>query len=150
MGELVDVQVTDGVATIRLDRPPRNVINVQIKARLHAAAESVGAKPAIRRRLSTVVKTCRGRRRQEMADQDYLGWLSVRRCTRRSVPWPDSKPVVAAATGPRARRRAGIALCADWVCGERRIRAADTARDHPRCRWHATAAAADQASGPRT
>ena len=48
MGELVDVQVTDGVATIRLDRPPMNVINVQVQAGPRAAAATVSSTPAIR------------------------------------------------------------------------------------------------------
>ena len=34
MGELVNVTVADGLATIRLDRPPMNAINTQMQAEL--------------------------------------------------------------------------------------------------------------------
>ena len=48
MGESVDVQVTDGVATIRLDRPPMNAISVQVQAELRDAAAVVTSTPEIR------------------------------------------------------------------------------------------------------
>ena len=34
MSDFVNVQVADGVATIRLDRPPMNAISVQVQAEL--------------------------------------------------------------------------------------------------------------------
>ena len=48
MRECVNVHVTDGVATIRMDRPPMNAISVQVQAELRAAAATVSAAPAIR------------------------------------------------------------------------------------------------------
>ena len=48
MGECVNVQVTDGMATIRMDRPPMNAISVQVQAELRATAATVSAAPAIR------------------------------------------------------------------------------------------------------
>jgi enoyl-CoA hydratase/carnithine racemase len=48
MGQCVNVQVTDGVATIRMDRPPMNAISVQVQAELRAAAATVSATSAIR------------------------------------------------------------------------------------------------------
>ena len=48
MGDCVNVQVADGVATIRMDRPPMNAISVQVQAELRAAAATVSATPAIR------------------------------------------------------------------------------------------------------
>ena len=48
MGECVNVQVTDGLATIRLDRPPMNAISVQVQAELRDAAAVVTSTPEIR------------------------------------------------------------------------------------------------------
>ena len=48
MAELVHVEVGDGVATIRLDRPPMNALNTELQEQLRAAAEQVSADPAIR------------------------------------------------------------------------------------------------------
>jgi enoyl-CoA hydratase/carnithine racemase len=42
MGELVHVQVEDGVATIRLDRPPMNAIDEELTRELGAAATEAG------------------------------------------------------------------------------------------------------------
>ena len=75
MGEFVNVQVTDGVGTIRLDRPPMNAISVQMQAELRAAAATVSATPAIR---AAVVyggeKTfAAGADVKEMADKVYTG-----------------------------------------------------------------------------
>ena len=40
--ELVRLEVDGGVATIRLDRPPMNALNVQVQEELRAAAAEVG------------------------------------------------------------------------------------------------------------
>jgi enoyl-CoA hydratase len=42
MGELVALTVSDGVATIRIDRPPMNAIDLQVMEELHAAAREAG------------------------------------------------------------------------------------------------------------
>jgi enoyl-CoA hydratase/carnithine racemase len=42
MGELVELTVTGGVATIRIDRPPMNAIDLQVMDELHAAAREAG------------------------------------------------------------------------------------------------------------
>jgi enoyl-CoA hydratase/carnithine racemase len=48
MAELVRVETEAGVATIRLDRPPMNVINSEVQEQLRAAAATVSADPEIR------------------------------------------------------------------------------------------------------
>jgi enoyl-CoA hydratase/carnithine racemase len=48
MGEFVSVQVTDSLATIRLDRPPMNAINTQVQAELGQAAAAIATNPDIR------------------------------------------------------------------------------------------------------
>lgn len=47
-GEFVRLEVTDGVATLRLDRPKMNAISFQVQAELQAAAEEATASPEIR------------------------------------------------------------------------------------------------------
>ena len=48
MGEFVNVNVTDGLATIRVDRPPMNALNAQIQRELSEATAEVGADPEVR------------------------------------------------------------------------------------------------------
>ncbi|WGL51198.1 enoyl-CoA hydratase-related protein [Nocardioides sp. BP30] len=47
-GEFVRLEVADGVATLRLDRPTMNAISFQVQAELRAAAEAATASPEIR------------------------------------------------------------------------------------------------------
>jgi enoyl-CoA hydratase len=47
MGELVALTVGDGVATIRIDRPPMNAIDLQVMEELHAAAREAGEREDI-------------------------------------------------------------------------------------------------------
>ena len=39
VGEFVTLQTTDGIGTIRLDRPPMNPLNTQVQEELRAAAQ---------------------------------------------------------------------------------------------------------------
>ncbi len=48
MGEFVSVDVRDGTATIRLNRPPMNAINSQVQEELRDAARQVSADEAVR------------------------------------------------------------------------------------------------------
>lgn len=43
MSEFVNVTIDDGIATIRLDRPPMNALNAQVQREIRQAAEQVGA-----------------------------------------------------------------------------------------------------------
>ena len=84
MGELVDVRVTDGVATIRLDRPPMNAISVQVQAELCDAAASITSRPEIR---AAVVYGgekvfAAGADVKEMADKHYQEMVLVSNCRR--------------------------------------------------------------------
>ena len=47
MGEFVNLTVSDGVGTIRLDRPKMNALNVQVQEEIRAAASR---RPRQRRR----------------------------------------------------------------------------------------------------
>ena len=158
MGEFVNVQVTDGVATIRLDRPPMNAISVQVQAELRDGRRDGHLDTrdprggCLRRREGLR----RGRRRQRDGRQALRG--------NGSGQPGDAHVVHRGRHDPQAGRRGGHRLRARWragtgaVCGlsgvrrERQVWAArNFARDHPRCRWHTTAAAADRARpGPRT
>ena len=43
MAEFVRLEITDGVATIRLDRPKMNALNVQVQEEIRAAAAGAAA-----------------------------------------------------------------------------------------------------------
>jgi enoyl-CoA hydratase/carnithine racemase len=123
MGELVDVQVTDGVATIRLNRPPMNAISTQMQGELRAAAATVTATPDIR---AVVVyggeKTfAAGADVKEMADKNYPEMVLVSQAMHASFSAVATipKPVVAAVTGYALGGGLELTLCADFrVCGE--------------------------------
>jgi enoyl-CoA hydratase/carnithine racemase len=113
MGELVHVQVTDGVATIRLDRPPMNAISVQMQAELRAAAATVSAAPAIR---AAVVY---GGEKTFAAGADVKELVSQAMHASFGAVATIPKPVVAAVTGYALGGGLELALCADFrVCGE--------------------------------
>src|ERR1700752_2526173 len=103
MGEFVNVQVTDGVATIRLDRPPMNPISVLVQDELRQAATAITADPDIRGAIiyggekifaaCADVKKMAGKRYPEMAlvsPATHTSFTAVA-----AIP----KPVVAAVTG---------------------------------------------------
>jgi len=123
MGEFVDVEVTDGVATVRLNRPPMNAISVQVQAELRAAAASVTSTPEIR---AAVVYGgekvfAAGADVKEMADNDYAAMISISQAMHASFSAVATipKPVVAAITGYALGGGLELALCADFrVCGE--------------------------------
>src|SRR4051794_41894520 len=48
MGEFVNLQVADGVGTIRLDRPKMNAISFQVQAELRAAATEATEREDVR------------------------------------------------------------------------------------------------------
>ncbi len=117
MGEFVRLEVSDGVGTIRLDRPPMNALNVAVQEEIRAAAEEASGRDDVR---AVVVYGgekvfAAGADIKEMADMDYVDMA------RRSEPLQTSftavaripKPVVAAITGYALGGGCELALCAD-------------------------------------
>jgi enoyl-CoA hydratase/carnithine racemase len=115
--EFVSLTVEDGVATIRLDRPKVNVLNVQLQTELLDAAREVTERDDVR-----AVVLYGGERAfaagvdiKEMKDMSYAdmakrsGWMQdVFRAVAR-IP----KPVIAAVTGYALGGGCELALCAD-------------------------------------
>jgi enoyl-CoA hydratase len=123
MGEFVNVEVNDGVATIRLDRPPMNPINVVVQDELRQAAAVITADPDIRAAIIYGGEKvfAAGADVKEMADRDCVTMTQVSQAAHTSfnavaaIP----KPVVAAVTGYALGGGMELALCADFrVCGE--------------------------------
>ncbi len=123
MSDCVNVQVSDGVATIRLDRPPMNAISVQVQAELRAAAATVSSTLAIRAAVLYGGEKvfAAGADVKEMTDADYVAMVPVSQAMHASfsaiatIP----KPVVAAVTGYALGGGLELALCADFrVCGQ--------------------------------
>ena len=117
MGNCVAVQVSGGLATIRLDRPPMNAISVQMQAEVRQAAATISATPAIR---AAVVyggerTFAAGADVKEMADKECPAMVPVSRAMHASftaiatIP----KPVVAAVTGYALGGGCELTICCD-------------------------------------
>lgn len=123
MGEFVNMQVTDGLATIHLDRPPMNALNIQIQGELSEAAAELGADSEVR---AAVIYGgpkvfAAGVDVKEMAAKSYPDMAAATHRLQAAftaiakIP----KPVVAAITGYALGGGLELALCADFrVCGE--------------------------------
>jgi enoyl-CoA hydratase len=122
-GEFVRLEVEDGVATIRLDRPPMNALNVQVQEELRAAAFEAGQRPDI----AAVVLYggekvfAAGADIKEMATMTYADMVARSGALQSSftsvarIP----KPVIAAITGYALGGGCELTLCADLrVCGD--------------------------------
>ncbi|TDD26608.1 enoyl-CoA hydratase/isomerase family protein [Kribbella turkmenica] len=118
MGEFVNLTVSDGVGTIRLDRPKMNALNVQVQEEIRAAALEATANDDVR---AVVIYGgekvfAAGADIKEMADMSYADMV------RRSGPLQSSlsavaaipKPTVAAITGYALGGGCELALCADY------------------------------------
>lgn len=123
MGSFVRLEVGDGIATIRLDRPPMNALNTQVQEEIRAAAFEVSE----RRDVSAVILFggdkvfAAGADVDEMATMPYTdmvdraGALQSAFTAVARIP----KPVVAAITGYALGGGCELALCADFrVCGD--------------------------------
>ncbi|MGH8866935.1 MAG: enoyl-CoA hydratase/isomerase family protein [Actinomycetes bacterium] len=117
MGEFVRLDVSDGIGTIRLDRPPMNALNVAVQEQIRAAATEAGERADVR---AVVVYGgekvfAAGADVKEMADMSYTdmversGGLQSAFTAVASIP----KPVVAAVTGYALGGGCELALCAD-------------------------------------
>ncbi|TDD50202.1 enoyl-CoA hydratase/isomerase family protein [Kribbella antibiotica] len=118
MGEFVNLTVSDGVGTIRLDRPKMNALNVQVQDEIRAAAEEAAASDDVR---AVVVYGgervfAAGADIKEMADMSYAdmvkrsGPLQAALSAVANIP----KPTVAAITGYALGGGCELALCTDY------------------------------------
>jgi enoyl-CoA hydratase len=118
MGEFVNLTVSEGVGTIRLDRPKMNALNVQVQEEIRAAALEATANDDVR---AVVIYGgekvfAAGADIKEMADMSYADMV------KRSGPLQTSlsavaaipKPTVAAVTGYALGGGCELALCADY------------------------------------
>jgi enoyl-CoA hydratase len=118
MTDMVRVEITDKVATIRLDRPPMNALNTQVQEELRAAAAQVSGDDAVR---AVVIYGgekvfAAGADVKEFAGRDHAymfgdaGRLSASLDALARIP----KPVIAAVTGYALGGGCELALTADF------------------------------------
>ncbi len=117
MSEFVRLEVADGVATLRLDRPKMNALNVQVQEEIRSAAAEATDRDDVK---AVVVYGgekvfAAGADVKEMADMSYTdmvkrsGGLQSAFTAVARIP----KPVVAAVTGYALGGGCELALCAD-------------------------------------
>ena len=117
MGEYVNLEVADGVGTIRLDRPKMNALNEQVQEEIRAAATEAAGRDDVK---AVVVYGgervfAAGADIKEMADMSHTdmvkrsGGLQSAFTAVAQIP----KPVVAAVTGYALGGGCELALCAD-------------------------------------
>jgi enoyl-CoA hydratase/carnithine racemase len=127
---LVQTSVTDGIGTIRLDRPPMNALNIEIQEGLRAAAQALSADDQVR---AVIVYGgekvfAAGADIKEMAAMSYVDMagraaaLSSAFDAIARIP----KPVVAAINGYALGGGCELALACDW-----RVAAADAKLGQP-------------------
>jgi len=118
VGEFVSVEVSERVATVRLDRPKMNAIDTQVQRELAEVAREVGADPSV----GAVVLYGGAKVFAAGADvKEFAGW-SYTDMVDHSVGLQASltavaripKPVIAAVTGYALGGGCELALCADF------------------------------------
>ena len=123
MGEFVRVEVADGIATVRLDRPKMNALNAQVQDEIADAAAQVSADSAVRAVILYGGERvfAAGADIKEMASMGYpaMAERSAALQASFSAVADIPKPVVAAVTGYALGGGLELALCADFrVLGE--------------------------------
>jgi enoyl-CoA hydratase/carnithine racemase len=124
MGELVRLEVADGIGTIRLDRPPVNALNDQLTGELADAARSASDSDEIRAVIIYGGEKvfAAGADIKEMAEASYaeMAGRAGRLQESMTLIAAIGKPVVAAITGYALGGGLELALSADFrVAGER-------------------------------
>jgi enoyl-CoA hydratase/carnithine racemase len=118
MAEFVRLEVDNGVATIRLDRPKMNALNAQVQEEFHDAAHAVRRDSEIR---AVVIYGgervfAAGADVKEMAELSYAEMVTrsadLHRCFSAVARIP--KPVIAAVTGYALGGGCELAMCADF------------------------------------
>jgi enoyl-CoA hydratase/carnithine racemase len=123
VGEFVRLEVEDGVATLRLDRPKMNALDVQMQEEIRAAAQEAATRVDVR---SVVLYGgervfAAGADIKEMAAMSYTDMVDRSTALQSSLTAVARipKPVVAAVTGYALGGGLELALCADVrVCAE--------------------------------
>ncbi len=117
MSEFVRLEVADGVATLRLDRPKMNALNAQVQEEIRAAATEAAERDDVK---AVVVYGgekvfAAGADIKEMADMSYTDMVqrSGKLQSAFSAVARIPKPVVAAVTGYALGGGCELALCAD-------------------------------------
>ncbi|MFI1394820.1 enoyl-CoA hydratase/isomerase family protein [Streptomyces sp. NPDC020681] len=114
----VSLEVSEGVGTIRLDRPPMNALNIAIQDRLRELADEAGRRDDVRAVILYGGEKvfAAGADIKEMQVMDHAAMVVRSRALQESftavarIP----KPVVAAVTGYALGGGCELALCADY------------------------------------